>query len=64
MPDDKKPDRNIRGDTFKIVPGKPFNFDERARTIVPPREDRKLPPAPGRSPRADEVPADEILPKK
>jgi hypothetical protein len=64
MPVDKKPDQNIRGDTFTIVPGKPFDFNERARTIVPPREGQKLPPAPGRTPRADKVPADEILPRK
>ena len=44
--------------------GKPFDFNERARTITPRREERKLPPAPGRTPRGDRVPADEILPRK
>jgi hypothetical protein len=64
MEDDKKPDQNICGETFKIIPGKPFDFDERARTTVPKREERKLPPAPGRTPRADKAPADEILPRR
>jgi hypothetical protein len=64
MTDDKKPDQNIRGDAFKIVPGKPVDFAERARTIAPSRERPKVPPAPGRTPRADKVPANDILPRK
>jgi hypothetical protein len=62
--DDQKRDDGIRGDTFTIVPGARFGFDERARSIAPPRPDRKLPPVPGPTPRAEKVPADEILPRK
>ena len=64
MPNEKKPDQDIRGDVFTVIPGKPFDFNERARTIAPRREERKLPPAPGRTPRGDRVPADETLPRK
>lgn len=63
MPDDKKPDEGIRGDVFTVIPGKPFDFEERARNTTR-REERKLPPPPGRTPRGDRVPSDEILPRK
>lgn len=63
MPNDKKPDGEIQGDVFTVIPGEPFDFEERARTSTR-REERKLPPPPGRTPRGDSVPADEILPRK
>jgi len=64
MLNDEKTDRNIRGDTITIVPGTSFNFNERTRSTERATQERKLPPAPGRTPRSDKVPADEILPRK
>ena len=68
MTSERKPGTVIQGEAIELVPAENFNFRQRAERERQRRDratgGRKLPPVPGRSPRADEVPPDEELPRR